>query len=207
MSLRTTIISQFRKPSGLLGEIAGLVMANRPSNVQRNRWTVDLLNLKPEHRVLEIGCGPGLALEACATHVTQGSVLGVDHSATMARQASHRVRNEIASGTAAVLQIGADELHTLRGSFDRAFSLNVIQFVPDIDRLFTDVAKLLAPRGMVATTYQPRSKNLTREQALGMADRTKMAMLSAGFSAITLHELELRPFPAVCVTGRIASAS
>ncbi len=65
MSLRKTIVGQFKNPHGYLGRIAGWIMANRRSNRERNDWTVDLLNIRSRDRVIEIGCGPGLALAAC----------------------------------------------------------------------------------------------------------------------------------------------
>ncbi|HSR57656.1 MAG TPA: hypothetical protein VLL57_05675, partial [Candidatus Binataceae bacterium] len=58
------VIRQFQKPTGLLGSLVGVILARRSSNRQRNAWTVDLLSIEPRHRVLEVGCGPGVALEA-----------------------------------------------------------------------------------------------------------------------------------------------
>jgi hypothetical protein len=63
VSISHQIVSQFRQPHGFLGQIAGLIIANRPSNLERNNWTVDLLDLKPTDNVLEIGFGPGIALK------------------------------------------------------------------------------------------------------------------------------------------------
>jgi hypothetical protein len=63
MGLVTIAHRQFRRPTGLLGRLAGWIMANRPSNIERNRWTVDLLNVQPSDHVLEIGFGPGLRCE------------------------------------------------------------------------------------------------------------------------------------------------
>lgn len=56
--LRRRIVSQFHRPHGLVGRLAGFVMAHRPSNRQRNLWTVGLLEIAPSHRVLELGSGP-----------------------------------------------------------------------------------------------------------------------------------------------------
>ncbi len=56
------LVSQFGNPRGLVGRLAGEFMARRPSNRARNLWTVDLLELRPHHRVLEIGYGPGFAI-------------------------------------------------------------------------------------------------------------------------------------------------
>ncbi len=91
MSLKSVIVAQFGKPSGLLGSLAGRIMARRPSNRFRNARTVELLQLAPDSRVLEIGCGPGLALAGCARIVTAGRIVGLDHSAMMIRQARARL--------------------------------------------------------------------------------------------------------------------
>ena len=44
------------------GRIVGFILAGRGSNLLRNRWTVDRLDPTSGDRVLEIGCGPGIAL-------------------------------------------------------------------------------------------------------------------------------------------------
>jgi len=62
MTLINKVYAQFRRPSGLLGRLAGWIMANRPSNIERNRWTVDLLNIKETDHVLKLGFGPGLSI-------------------------------------------------------------------------------------------------------------------------------------------------
>jgi hypothetical protein len=39
----------------MLGDIAGFVMAQRPSHLARTAWVIALLNLHPSDRVVEIG--------------------------------------------------------------------------------------------------------------------------------------------------------
>ena len=76
-SLRTWLVSQFGHPRGIAGRLAGWVMAHRPSNRRRNAWTVDLLDLQPGERVLDIGFGPVLSLHRIAARVgTPGFVAG-----------------------------------------------------------------------------------------------------------------------------------
>ena len=70
--MMTHIYRQFERPHGALGALAGFVMSHRPSNRERNRWTVDLIAPARDARVLEIGCGPGLALAALCDRVTIG---------------------------------------------------------------------------------------------------------------------------------------
>ncbi|MCB1909585.1 MAG: class I SAM-dependent methyltransferase [Rhodocyclaceae bacterium] len=201
MTLRSIVVGQFRRPHGLLGSLAGLVMARRPSNLERNAWTVGLMAAQPWHRILEIGCGPGVALEAAAAIVSGGQAVGIDHSETMVRQARRRLAAQIASGSAVVRPGSLGELAGQAAGYDRVFSVNVVQFLPDLEEAFEQIHGCLADQGIAATTFQPRSRNPTRDEALDMAQRIAMAMRQAGFSGIARHELTLDPAPAICVTG------
>lgn len=58
-ALRTRLIRQFHRPAGTLGHLSGWIMANRSSNVDRNRWAVGQLDVRPTDHVLEIASGPG----------------------------------------------------------------------------------------------------------------------------------------------------
>ena len=65
-----------------VGRLAGWIMAHRRSNIERNRWTVGLLDIQETDHVLELGFGPGLAIEQVACLATKGRVVGIDHSAS-----------------------------------------------------------------------------------------------------------------------------
>ena len=90
MSLWSKIAAQFGKPTGLLGNLAGFIMASRSSNVERCNWAVSLLNLQSTDRVLEIGFGPGIAIQKMSEIVKEGVIWGIDHSDIMLKQASKR---------------------------------------------------------------------------------------------------------------------
>jgi ubiquinone/menaquinone biosynthesis C-methylase UbiE len=201
VSMRRVIVRQFRKPNGLLGSIAGWIMANRQSNRERNHWTVDLLNVQPGDRVIEIGCGPGLALAECLARTGNGWVVGLDHSQTMLDQA--RARNVKANQEGRLeLRLGSlEDLPETPGSFDKAYSANVVQFFPERAAAFRKIFSVLRPKGIAATTYMPRSKNPSRADALNMAEEVKRHMKVAGFANIRVEELPMDPAPAVCIIG------
>ncbi|MBW8636670.1 class I SAM-dependent methyltransferase [Hoeflea sp. WL0058] len=201
MTLRSVIVEQFGKPHGPLGRIVGYILANRPSGAERSRWTVDLLELREGQDILEIGCGPGLALEKCLAAVAAGRVVGIDHSELMIRQAGRRLHSCIESGRLK-LQIGGLEiLYEETDAYDRIFSINVIQFLGDMDRVFALLLDRLKPGGLCATTLQPRNQEATRETALEAARNMTCAMTKAGFEAVASHELTMEPTPAICITG------
>lgn len=201
MSIRSRIVGQFRQPHGPGGHIAGWIMANRSSNRRRNAWTVDLLNIQPGDRVLEIGSGPGLALEMCAKRANCGRVVGLDHSQTMLGQAHVRNARSIHEGGVELHLGGLDQLPALGGPFDKVLSANVAQFFPDKAEAYRTIIAVMAPGGMIATTYQPRHKNPQHSDAVRFAADVAQHMTSAGFTDIRTQELQLQPVPAVCVLG------
>lgn len=200
MGIRDRIVGQFKKPSGPFGHVVGWIMAARSSNRERGRWTVELLQIDPGDRVLELGCGPGVALEYVARRLRSGTVVGIDHSPVMAKQAMRRNREAIASRRMLVRVGPIEDVRALGAPFTKMFSVNVIQFMPDKAAFFRLLYPALAPGGIVATTYQPRNKNPTRADAIAMADRISDALKSAGFAKVHVEERDFKP-PAVCVIG------
>jgi SAM-dependent methyltransferase len=96
MSIIHYVYSQFGEPRGTLGRLAGYIMANRPSNIERNDWALSLLEIKPADRILEIGFGPGIAAGKAAAQASE--VVGIDRSALMVHQAARR-NKELAGHT------------------------------------------------------------------------------------------------------------
>lgn len=201
MSLRHHIVAQFRHPHGALGRLAGLVMATRPSNRARNLWTVELMQIAPSDRILEIGCGPGLGLAAAAAKAVDGRLIGIDHSEIMIEQASRRNRRAIESSRMQLLVGGLERLTELGVALDRIFSVNLVQFLPDKHAFYRKLILALRPGGLIATTYMPRHPGATRQDALKSAEEIDRYMRLAGFVDVRTEELPLKPVPAICVLG------
>ena len=96
MKLFAYLMSQFANPRGILGRVAGVIVATRSSNRERNAWTLSLLKIASVDRVLEIGFGPGRAIGEAAK--TASRVVGVDRSALMVKEAAKRNRAAIDQG-------------------------------------------------------------------------------------------------------------
>jgi ubiquinone/menaquinone biosynthesis C-methylase UbiE len=99
---------QFGRPSGLLGRAVGRLMAAK--NHYMNQLAVEVLNVQPDDQVLEIGFGPGRAIEMVAAGMTNGFVSGVDHSEVMLRQAAKRNRKLIEAGRVELRQASVSRL-------------------------------------------------------------------------------------------------
>lgn len=113
---------------------------------------VAALPLRPGLRVLELGCGPGVALREVARIVgPSGHVLGVDRSAKAIAQARTGCCEGIAAGLIALRHSAAEDLVLLPGEapYDLAFALRVGAFDgrhPQTgDRALARLRAMLAP--------------------------------------------------------------
>ena len=81
-------------------------MASKPS--ERFVWAVDTLALEPADRVLEVGCGHGVAVSLVCERLTSGRITAIDRSKKMIEMAARRNREHVAGGRA-VLKAAALE--------------------------------------------------------------------------------------------------
>jgi SAM-dependent methyltransferase len=196
------IVSQFRNPTGPLGHLAGLIMRIRPSNRLRNLRTVELLDLRPGDRVLELGFGPGLAIARAAERATAGQVVGVDHSAVMVRAARRRNAAAIREGRVELRLGSADALPAFEAPFDKVLAVNVFMFWRDPVAVLAGVRGAMRPGGAIALTQQPRRRGATVTDTRAAAERMEAALRAAGFESVRTELLEMAPVPAACVLAR-----
>jgi len=88
--------SQFAHPEGWVGRLVGTILAWK--NRERNAWTISSLDIQPNDQVLEIGFGPGQAIQEVTKLAPNGFVAGIDMSDVMVAQASKRNAADIRSG-------------------------------------------------------------------------------------------------------------
>src|ERR687888_392255 len=191
-------VAQFHHPTGAVGHLAGWVMGRRSSNVARNRWAVQLLEVQPTDRVIELGCGPGVAVAALATRATRGLVVGVDHSQVMIRQARRRNRAAIRAGRVRLIHTSVESLSVSDGPFNAALAVNTVGMWPDPTARLRELARLLRPGGRIALVSQPRCPGATAATSAAAADRLRALLSQAGFQDLRSETLDLNP-PVACV--------
>ncbi len=203
--IKRHLVDQFRRAAGALGWLAGRVMAERRSNRARNLWTLDLADIQPGDRVLEIGFGPGFALQEVCRRLDRGRAVGLDHSAAMLQMASKRNRDAISSGKLSLLLGAAEGLagHSapaLNEHFDCIYAVNVVFFWDEPQPVLAALAARLAPEGALFLTFQPRLQgNFDLER---LANQWTQLMDSAGLLALGYEAFTAITPPAVCVFAR-----
>lgn len=194
------LVAQFGRPHGLGGHVVGWVMAHRSSNRRRNRWVVSLLDVQPTDRVLEIGFGPGIAIEELSRLATRGRVHGIDRSEVMLRQARTRNAAAVRAGRVDLWCGSVENLSRLGSPLDKIMAVNSMGFWPDPPARLTELRKRLRPGGEIAIASQPRCPGATRETSERAAREIEAVLTEAGFIQIRVETLPLDP-PVVCVIG------
>ena len=199
--LLRALVSQFGQPHGPLGHVAGWVMGRRPSNVDRSRWAVDLLDLNEGDRVLEVGCGPGVAVAAAAA---KGSaVVGVDLSPVMVGQARRRNRGAVRRGQVTLVNASVDSLPEFEDSFDKALAVNTAGHWDDPVAGLKEISTRLRPGGVVVVVSQPRCPGATAAHSEAAGAELVRQLSDAGYDDIRTETLDLDP-PAVAAIGTVS---
>jgi SAM-dependent methyltransferase len=120
----------------------------RSRDVLRRRQLVyEALGAGPGEHVLDVGCGPGFYSRELLDRVgSNGSVTGVDLSPQMlavARRRSEGLANaSFQEGDATALPVDS-------GRFDRALSVQVLEYVADVPAALAEIHRALRPGGRV----------------------------------------------------------
>jgi ubiquinone/menaquinone biosynthesis C-methylase UbiE len=195
--LRRRLVAQAHNPTGPAGHVISWIFGHRSSNVRRNRWAVELLEVQPTDRVIELGCGPGVAVAALADRATRGLVVGVDHSEVVIGQARRRNAEAIRQGRVRLIHAPVERLHVTDGPFDAALAVNTVGMWPEPTTRLREIGRQLRPGGRIALVSQPRCPGATAATSAAAGDRLTAQLSDAGFAVLRVETLELDP-PAVC---------
>ena len=198
-------LAQFHHPTGVHGHFVGWFMGRRSSNVARNRWAVQLLDVQPTDRVIELGCGPGVAVAALAARAVQGLVVGVDQSRVMIGQAGRRNAAAVRAGRVRLVEAPVERLSVDDGPFDAALAVNTVGMWPEPAVRLRELCRLLRPGGRIALVWQPRCPGANAATTAAAAEELATLLTEAGFVHTRVETLDLDP-PVACVLARVTHA-
>src|SRR3954451_11243839 len=173
-------------------------MAGKAS--ERFVWAVDTLEVRPTDRLLEVGCGHGVALSLVCERLTTGTITAIDRSPKMIEMATRRNREHLDAGRAALEAIALEHADLDDRRFDKVFAFNVAPFWQQPETALGPVREHLAQDGSVYLFWDARHSAPDRVRDLGnaLADRLR----EGGFSVDRMLVKDLCPVPAVCAIGR-----
>lgn len=181
---------QFGRPHGVPGWLAGKLMARGKDAFARE--LLGAAGVAPTDRVLEVGFGPGIGIEAAAGLVPRGCVAGVDISALMLRMAERRNRAAIREGRVRLSLATVSDLPYPDESFDVAFAINSVQFWPEPVEDLKEVRRVLRPGGRLAIGVQLPSWITPAGELERLARRVEEQAKVAGFRDVERETREAR---------------
>ncbi len=122
---------------------------------ERLRLIVDRLGLREQDRVLEVGCGHGVAATLVCERLRGGRLTAIDRSAAMIAAARRRNARHVAAGIAEFLPGSLEEVDLGERRFDLVFAVRVGIFHREPQRAAALVEPWLAPGGRVLSFFDP----------------------------------------------------
>ena len=129
-------------------------MAGKASD--RFVWAVDTLEVRPADRLLEVGCGHGVAVSLVCERLTTGTITAIDRSPKMIEMATRRNREHVDAGRAVLEAIALEDADLGDRRFDKVFAFNVAPFWLQPKDALGIVRRHLAPDGAVYLFWDAR---------------------------------------------------
>ncbi len=115
---------------------------------ERLQSVIEQLDIRPDDRVLEIGCGHGVAATLVCERLEEGHFTVVDRSAKMIQAATRRNAAYIEAGRAEFLVATLEDLDLEDRRFDKIFAVRVGLFHREPERARSIVERWLASGGV-----------------------------------------------------------
>jgi cyclopropane fatty-acyl-phospholipid synthase-like methyltransferase len=162
---------------------------------ERLVWAVDTLDVQPHDRLLEIGCGHGVAVSLVCEKLDGGSILAIDRSPTMIEAATRRNADHVAAGRASFQTASLHEADLGDARFDKVFAIHIGVFLRgQPGRELRVVERHLADGGRFHVIWQPLAAQPT-------AERVSSSLEKHGFTVGDVLVHDLATATAVCVVG------
>ena len=149
---------------------------------------VDMLAVEPDDRLLEIGCGHGVAVSLVCEKLDGGTITAIDRSPTMIAMARKRNAEYVAAGVASFQTASLHEADFGDARFDKIFAIHIGVFLRgQPTRELQVIKERLAPGGKLYLMYQP----LDTTKAGELAEALSAVLGSHGFTVrdAPIHDL------------------
>jgi len=205
MKLLKAIGKQMQYPRGLFGKILFAWMTR--TTIAHARWTVDLMDIKPNEDIIEIGFGNGANIKLLIQRAIRGSVTGVEISETAIEMASKKNAKVISEGKVKLHRAAGNALPFEAGVYDKACTVATAYVIKDPGAVFKEMYRVLKPNGLAAVTF-PIRENFIKFKPVAtegfylheLADLEK-AFRDAGFVNCRTEVNERVRFGAHCMLG------
>ena len=193
-----------RKPVGLGGKIMVTMMNLGHSPVAR--WGLRFLELTPDAKVLDCGCGGGANIKRLLKKCPQGVVKGIDYSSVSVEKSKRVNEAAVTKGRCTVLRASVAELPFESEQFDAVTAFETVYFWPDLPQCFREVWRVLKSGGTFLicnesngdTDKDEKWTEIIGGMTIYKDIELKSCLEQAGFFDVQIHKKKTW----LCVTAR-----
>jgi SAM-dependent methyltransferase len=168
---------------------------------ERLLWTVERLAVERDEHLLEVGCGPGVAVGLVCERLARGTITAIDRSATMVARARQRNHAHVIAGRARIEQhtlADADfSQEPLAGPFTKVFAVNVNAFWTTPAPSLAAARRALGADGTLFLVYEPPSA----ERLRSLRRQLRHLLPAHGLRVVDERVRDLGRSRGVCVVG------
>jgi cyclopropane fatty-acyl-phospholipid synthase-like methyltransferase len=179
------VLSQLAKPDGFYGEIVASCLSTTFESV--NRWAVDLMQVRPNETVLEIGFGTGHAIQELVNRTQASHVIGIDSASLMVQKATQLNQKAIQSGKVQLLKADVADLPAFTHKFDHVLAVNSVMYWPQhkLSRILKALKSQMAPGGRIYFVMQRHFARFERGDFNAHIQELLTHLTQAGFIEVS----------------------
>ncbi|HLA95182.1 MAG TPA: class I SAM-dependent methyltransferase [Pyrinomonadaceae bacterium] len=122
---------------------------------ERIAWAVGVLDVQPNDKILEIGCGRGFAIGPISEKLRTGHLTAIDLSEAMIDAARQTNAGHIAAGKASIIHADLLNADLPAAHFNKIFLFNLNVFWMDPKEELRVIRRLLNDQGKFFIFHQP----------------------------------------------------
>jgi SAM-dependent methyltransferase len=169
-----------------------------PKASERLTRAVELVDVRASDRVLELGCGHGVAVSLVCERLDGGTVTAIDRSATMTAATRKRNAAWVEMGAAIVRTGSLHEIDFDGARFDKVFGVHFPPLLRGDPRRELEVVRdVLAPGGTLHVVFQP----FTVDQVDATVEHVTARLEANGFRVSAVVTAPGAPAPVVDVVS------
>ena len=157
MNFNTYFSKQAKEPFGWFGKIIMSKVFDY-GNTFLNTFMLEVLALKENDHILEIGFGTGKLIFNMAKLINSGVIEGIDISNTMLVMAKKKNKKHIDTGKVIINQGDFENFTYNDNSFDKICSSNTIYFWQNPDNFIKKIQRILKPGGKVVLAFEDKEQ-------------------------------------------------
>lgn len=191
-------LNQCKKPQGILGKV--VVEEMNLSHFELTSWGLEKIEVKKDSVILDIGCGGGKTINRFATIATEGKIFGMDYSLDCVKWSENHNKDFIKNGQVEIIHASVEKIPYEDNKFDIVTAVETIYFWPNLIENFTEVKRVLKPKGKFVIIIEMYSNERFKEKnekitsiidmKIHKPEELKQLLETAGYSNVTVDLVE-----------------